>query len=78
MSLQQTNPVRVPTGETEEEEDQLGTMDFAVTRDFSILKDTVFPASYGLGGNVQPKVRKKDLELEQVLSSESNLHELSM
>ena len=53
-------------------------MDFAVTRDFSILKDTVFPASYGLGGNVQPKVRKKDLELEQVLSSESNLHELSM
>ena len=62
----------------EDEEDRLGTMDFAVTRDFSILKDTMFPASYGLRSNVQPKVRKKDLEEDQVLSSESNLHELSM
>ena len=76
--VEQRKVVHVPTGEEEEEEDKLGTTDFAVTRDFSLLKGTMFPLSSVDPGNVQPKVRKKHVELDAALSSESNLHELGM
>lgn len=75
------NAIRVPTGgDGDEEEDQLGTLDFAVTRDFTLMKNITFPGGGGNQGDVLPKVRKKDPEPEpdQVASSESNLHEMSI
>ncbi|XP_060081794.1 protein FAM13A-like isoform X2 [Ylistrum balloti] len=82
------NPIHVPTADTEEEEEGgglavLGTMDFAVTRDFSILKDplrSTNKANEKRNGH-SPKVKRKlDLSDEDIISksAESNLHEMSV
>ena len=75
----------VPTAAEEEEEAERlgGTMDFAVTRDFSLMKDAMFlPSSTPAAlhrGVVQPKVRKKEAGQDSnPLPPQSNLHELSM
>ncbi|KAL8593269.1 hypothetical protein ACOMHN_009923 [Nucella lapillus] len=73
--------VHVPTAavmeEEEEGEDKLGSMDFAVTRDLSLLKGTLFPSAR-YATNVQPKVRKKEVDVDEEISAESNLHELGI
>ncbi|XP_033745631.1 protein FAM13A-like isoform X2 [Pecten maximus] len=82
------NPIHVPTADVEEEEDGgglevLGTMDFAVTRDFSILTDplrSTNKANEKRNGH-SPKVKRKlDLSDEDIISksAESNLHEMSV
>ena len=77
--------IRVPTALIENNEEgeegyiPLGTMDFAVTRDFSILKTR--PKAVDNQGPHSPKARRK---LEMLENNEnrnlpdSNLHELSM
>ncbi|XP_076443279.1 protein FAM13A-like [Babylonia areolata] len=79
-TLFQRKIVHVPTAEEEEDEgeDKLGTMDFAVTRDLSLLRGTMFPSASSRQGTVQPKVRKKEVEVDQEISTESNLHELGI
>ncbi|XP_021354807.1 protein FAM13B-like isoform X3 [Mizuhopecten yessoensis] len=82
------NPVHVPTADNDEDEEGgglevLGTMDFAVTRDFSILRDPLRPtnnANEKRNGH-SPKVKRKlDLSDEDIISksAESNLHEMSV
>ncbi|XP_053383578.1 protein FAM13A-like [Mercenaria mercenaria] len=80
----QTMSIRVPTAVMEnDEEDEhvapLGTMEFAVTRDFSILKQR--PLSVDDQGPHSPKARRK-LELREDIenrnTTHSNLHELAV
>ncbi|XP_069125639.1 LOW QUALITY PROTEIN: protein FAM13A-like [Argopecten irradians] len=82
------NPILVPTADVDEEEaggglETLGTMDFAVTRDFSILKDplrSTNKANEKRNGH-SPKVKRRlDLSEEDIISksAESNLHEMSV
>ncbi|XP_050391996.1 protein FAM13A isoform X2 [Patella vulgata] len=74
------SPLRIPTAEEEEEEaDELGSLQFAVTRDFNVLKDTVNPADSK--ETISPKVKKKNVQLANTTewkSTESNLHELDV
>ena len=76
--------IRVPTAVMENDEDDeqvapLGTMEFAVTRDFSILKQR--PLSVDDQGPHSPKARRK-LELREDIenrnTTQSNLHELAV
>ena len=81
--------MRIPTSHLEDFEDDpgttglgtLGTMDFAVTRDFSVLRDTVRPESKEVTRKEHsPKVKRK-LSLpedeESVPNQERSLHEMS-
>lgn len=79
-----TIPIRVPTAvmDNDEDDDQvapLGTMEFAVTRDFSILKTR--PVAVDDQGPHSPKARRK-LEMRENIenrnTSDSNLHELAV
>ncbi|ESP03871.1 hypothetical protein LOTGIDRAFT_110353 [Lottia gigantea] len=71
--------VKIPTAEEDEEEcyDQLGTLDFAVTRDFNVLKDTIIPTD--IKSSIVSNVKKKSiLAYTEWQSTESNLHELDI
>lgn len=83
--------VRIPTAHYDDFEEvhtsaglgTLGTMDFAVTRDFSVLRDTVRPESKEVTRKEHsPKVKRKlslpEEEEESPQNQEPNLHEMSM
>ena len=77
----------MPTADIEEDDDgegdvaakSLGTMDFAVTRDFGILRDAVRPLAEKQGPHSPKAKRKLDLQenIENRVTADSNLHELS-
>ena len=88
---QQRNPIHVVVPGMEETEEEkpdsdrgFGTMEFAVTRDFSIFKDNVKTSAIEQRNNHSPKVKRKDDddidedELIDVKTMESSLHEMSM
>lgn len=83
--------VRIPTAPYDDFEEEhvsaglgtLGTMDFAVTRDFSVLRDTVRPESKEVTRKEHsPKVKRKlslpEEEGESTQNQEPNLHEMSI
>uniref|UniRef100_K1PJ18 Protein FAM13B n=1 Tax=Magallana gigas TaxID=29159 RepID=K1PJ18_MAGGI len=85
--------VRIPTAHYDDFDEvpmstglgTLGTMDFAVTRDFSVLRDTVRPESKEVTRKEHsPKVKRKlslpeeEEEEENPQNQEPNLHEMSM
>lgn len=85
--------VRIPTAHYDDFDEvpmstglgTLGTMDFAVTRDFSVLRDTVRPESKEVTRKEHsPKVKRKlslpeeEEEEESPQNQEPNLHEMSM
>lgn len=86
--------VRIPTAHYDDFDEvpmstglgTLGTMDFAVTRDFSVLRDTVRPESKEVTRKEHsPKVKRKlslpeeeEEEEESPQNQEPNLHEMSI
>ena len=76
----------MPTADIEDDEDDdvvaksLGTMDFAVTRDFGILRDAVRPLAEKQGPHSPKAKRKLELQenIENRVTADSNLHELSV
>ncbi|XP_076074337.1 protein FAM13A-like isoform X3 [Mytilus galloprovincialis] len=76
------NPIILPRVDMEEEEqidDILGTMDFAVTRDFSVLRDNGKTNVLDHKNGRSPKVKRKlNIDEESEETTEANLHEMNL
>lgn len=69
---------RVEMDEDDRHEDVLGTMDFAVTRDFSILPNNAKSNVIDRRTGHSPKVKRKLNIEDNVEPSDANLHEMSL
>lgn len=73
----------MPTADADDEdrdvdEDILGTMDFAVTRDFSIVPESDRPIPVDRSGHSPKAKRKLELQNDKNMSGDVNLHEMSV
>ena len=65
--------------EEEQIDDILGTMDFAVTRDFSVLRDNGRTNVLDHKNGRSPKVKRKlNIDEESEETTEANLHEMNL
>ncbi|XP_052068473.1 protein FAM13B-like isoform X27 [Mytilus californianus] len=76
------NPIILPRVDMEEDEqndDILGTMEFAVTRDFSVLRDNGRTNVLDHKNGHSPKVKRKlNIDEESEETTEANLHEMNL
>ena len=80
--FQTRNPIVMPRVEMEDNDlndDIIGTMDFAVTRDFSILHDNARTNMLDRKSGHSPKVKRKlNISDETTETSDANLHEMDL
>jgi hypothetical protein len=70
---------RVEMEDNDLNDDIIGTMDFAVTRDFSILHDNARTNMLDRKSGHSPKVKRKlNISDETTETSDANLHEMDL